>query len=167
MAVATAYADSATAAEVRWINGVISDLVDAAEEVVVSFFVGVQTAIEQRNRADGVAAAGSWCPWRELRRHVVPAHPLDPPARLMLRWCDLPESFGGGAIQARGTGERAPAVISIDNKVSSPSRLRALLTHELVHWERGVQPRSVVGWERDEEERVVRAITADRLRAIA
>lgn len=65
---------------------------------------------------------GEWHPWRELRRRT----------HIRCRSVDLPDECGGGLYVRRG--ERV--LILLDEDLSQVER-RCILTHELIHDERG------------------------------
>lgn len=89
-----------------------------------------------------------WHPWGELRRR----------AHLRLVWGRMRSRHRGAWIPA----EDGSATIVLDDRLDRPGR-RAVLTHELVHDERGIPTSALPEAMAAKEEAVVQRITVDRL----
>lgn len=92
-----------------------------------------------------------------------PYHEADLRPHLEIQWHELPPSTGGGLYVRYADGT---AVVALDRRLTGPER-SDVLTHELVHDERGGGAKGAgIAWcrpERAKDERTVRSITADRL----
>ncbi len=128
----------------------VVDFIDRLGELSDEHVMWVLAAA-QAERADRNATeppARTWDPWAELRRRE----------HLDLSWADFPAG-ARGVIVDTGAGRR---LVVLHDALDDHTRA-AVLTHELVHDERGVLPAAVPADVRAVEEAVVRRITRDRL----